>query len=161
MTRAEALEVGSTPSSVEYLGVVLDQEGVGECEHGRRSVFVRRDELIYLLHEVGWRAERPIVQAIFGGALLAAGLHMFVAFVSVYIRDGAIFLPKTFTALGITLPIMGAWALFGALRRGHFLRAVLADGDSRKLLFQGRFDAAEFEAFVSRAREIGYAIRRS
>lgn len=160
-TRQDVEETGVLQESAQYLGVVLDEAGVAEWEHGQRTVFVGRDDLRDLQHEFGWRSERPIAQGLLGAALLAAGLHLLVLFVAGILREGAIVLPKTFVAMGITLPMLGAWALWGAMRRGHFLRAALGDGDTRKLLFQGRFDATEFGAFVARARKIGYSIRTS
>jgi hypothetical protein len=158
---ASGANAGALQKRVEYLGLVLDEEGVAEWEDGRRSVFVRRGDLRELRYELGWRSERPIVQGIFGALLLAAGLNVFVRFLSAFFRDGNVHLPKTFIGLGVTLPMMGGWALFGALRRSHMVRADLVDGDSRKLLLQGRFDATEFEAFVARAGDLGYSIRMS
>jgi hypothetical protein len=151
-------ETGAQPTGVEYHGLVLDHEGVAEWEDGRKAVFVRRDQLRALRYEFGWRSERPIAQGLLGATLLAAGLHVLRIFILAFIRDGMVSLPKTFTGLGIMLPILGAWTLFGALRRGHFLRADLVNGDSRKFLLQRRFDATEFAAFVARAQAIGYSI---
>lgn len=145
----------------EYLGVVLDQEGVAEWEDGRRAVFVRRDELRGLRHEIGWRSERPILQGLFGAAVLTAGLYVLVLVVSAFLRHGGFPRPRSLAAVGVTFPILGAWALFGAFRRGHFLRAALVHGGSRKFLLQGRFDPTEFDAFVTRARGIGYSIETS
>lgn len=152
---------GALQGRAEYLGVVLDQEGVAEWEHGKRAVFVRRDELRDLRYEFGWRSERPLVQGLFGAAVLAVGLYMFALLALTFLRYGGVFRPRTLNAVGVVFPILGAWALFGAFRRGHFLRAALVDGGSRKFLLQGRFDPTEFDAFVTRARRIGYAIETS
>lgn len=153
-----AERTGALQRRAQYLGVVLDDEGVAEWEHGRRSVFVRRNQLRDLRHELGWRSERPIVQGLVGATLLAAGLYLFVLFVSAFLREHTFGLPKTFIGLGVALPMFGAWLLSGAVRRGHFLRATLVDGDTRKLLFHGKFDATELGVFAIRAREIGYSI---
>lgn len=104
----------------EYLGVVLDQEGAAERDHDKIAVLVRRDELQGLRYEFGRRSERPVVQGLFGAAVLAAGLWVLRLFVLAVLQLGGVHQPTKITAIGFVFPILGAWTLLGAFRRGHF-----------------------------------------
>lgn len=141
---------------VQYLGVCFSKEGVAEFEGSQRTVFIPADKIQRLELVHGSPAERPVIQTVSGVVLFLIGCLSFQVIASWFREGGTI--SELHAALAVFL-FIGGWMLWGVIRKRTYL-LVSAGTDTRKLVFQGKVQAAELEKFGREAStEFGYTIQ--
>jgi hypothetical protein len=143
----------TTPANqVSYLNIVISEKGLSEFSHGKRIIFIPKEQVQNIEIKFGSRAERPLVQMIFG--LLLAGLG-FVG-ISLIITGG---LAGLRWGIGfIVFGGFGVFCLYEALKKGYYLQ-VISSHDKRKLVLKDLVEKAEFSKFIKDATQLGYSFR--
>lgn len=144
-----------TPTNqVSYLNIVISENGLSEFSHGKRLIFIPKEQIQSVEIKFGARAERPLVQMIFG--ILLAGLG--TVGLSVVLTGG---LRGLRWGLGfIVFGGLGVFCLYEALKKGYYLQ-IISTNDTRKLQFSGTIQKAELSQFVEQAVQFGYNFRNS
>lgn len=143
-------------AAATYLRVELSSEGAAERVDGRPAVFVPRNAIVRVELRRGVTGERPVLQLLFGGTLVAAGLYLF-SWVG-GLADWGGHVPARPVACGLPMVALGAWVLWHGLRRAYYLH-VQTQGDARKLVLGSRVSLVEVSALLEAARaRFGYAV---
>ena len=135
---------------VQFLNIILTEEGVGEVEDGRTIVFVPRDQIEMLEFRHGVQAERPAIQAVAGLLFSCLG----ALGISIFGRGGSFRLGAGCLVFGV----LGVLLLWESLRRGYYLQAICRS-DARKLVIRGSIKKAGVSDFVQDAAKLGYHLR--
>jgi hypothetical protein len=148
------MSIPSTPpenQKLSYLNIEITEKGLSEFSDGRRIIFVPKDKVQRIRVEFGPVAESPLTQGIAGFALVGLGcigLKMIMQEGIVALRWGLGFV--VFGGLGV-------WLLYETFKKTHYLRVIgHTDNETRKLLFKGAFQEAEFSEFIKGATQFGY-----
>ncbi len=141
---------GKQPSS--YLNIVISEKGLSEFSGGRRIIFIPKEQVQSIEVRFGPQAERPLIQGIFGFLLVGLGcvglLLMFAG--GLYgLRWGLGF---------IVFGGLGGYSLYETFKKGHYLQ-VICSNDTRKLVFRGAIQKAEFSKFLQTAAQFGYIFK--
>jgi len=137
------LEVDSADGIV-CCGIQCTDDLLCEMDRDPSAIRLRRGDI----KNIGWRygllAPSPILQALFGAGLAAIGWYPLSFFIK-WVRGGGTF-PLELAFL-IPIPAIGLWMVISVLRRGYFLDVEL-EGERKRVVFKGRPEAREVEAFV-------------
>ena len=118
-------------------------------------VFVPKEQVRRIQIEFGSAAERPLIQGIAGLVLIGlgcVGLPMIIQDGIWGLRWGLGFV--VFGGLGI-------WLSHETFKKTHYIRVIgRNDSDTRKLVFRGAFQEAEFSEFIKNATQFGYSFEK-
>jgi len=108
-----------------------------------RMTVLPRAQIRRVSAQEGSYAERPLLQLVVSSLLLLLGVFLVLG------------MPGMSSPLGgkaLALPLipllLGGWALRDSLRRGHYLRVELKNGDARKLRLRPPFEREELTRFL-------------
>jgi hypothetical protein len=135
-----------------YLNIAISKKGLSEFSGGQRIIFIPKEQVQTIEIRVGFVAERPLIQGIFGLVLLGLGC---VGLPLIY--EGGLYGLRW----GIGFLIfggIGGYSLYEALKKGYHLR-VICSHDTRKLVFKGKIQKTEFSQFLRSATGLGYSFR--
>ena len=151
------MSVPSTSSKnqrLSYLNIEISEKGLSEFSDGRRIVFVPKEQVRRIQIEFGSAAESPLIQGLAGLALIGLGcigLPMIINDIGT-LRWGLGFV--VFGGLGV-------WLFHETFKKTHYLRVIgHSDRDTRKLVFIGTFQEAEFSEFIKNATQFGYSFEK-
>lgn len=154
------MDLMATSEPLRFHGLVVSAAEIAEVQDGRRVTAIPRSAIRTIRLEHGIVAERPLLQALFGLALLVPGVFLggrpwWRFFTTTHLPP----FPKSVLIAPLFLVFLGAWALRDVIRRGWFLR-VETGNDARKLRIAGQVDRAALMAFIERVRnELRYDVR--
>jgi hypothetical protein len=141
--------------SLAFSGVLLDPDGLGVLDGDRVVKHVPRDNLQTIEVRSGLLSAHPFLQLAFGAVLVWLGLSPAKSLLD-GLREGETTVDVV-AFLALLIPL-GAWLVYDALKRGHYL-IVESGGGRLKIPLKGRPSAADVDAFVGRAKsELGYDI---
>jgi hypothetical protein len=130
---------------IELQGVRVTPTEIAEIDSGRLMLSIPRQDIRGLSLCYGARAEHPIRQIIAGTFLIFLGLIPIPYLIYCFEHGGVIFEPVLFM-LGFAA--IGIWIIFHATSKGNFLEVETVRA-FRKIVFHGRVESAELEAFVA------------
>ena len=147
MSDSDSKEDQST-TYIEYSGIRLSQHTIQTVKKNHITFTLQRAEINHLELHRGFTAERPLIQMLFGLALL---LFCFfpIRTIAVWIFYGGT-LYDVILILLLLLPL-GLWLFVEALHRGLFIRAYLNSHKEHKLAFRGNPPKEELQKFASEA----------
>jgi hypothetical protein len=137
---------------ISFSDVEVSERGVSQLSHGKRTIFIPKEQIKSIEIRFGSRAERPLIQTILGALLVGLGVAGVVILISAGyagLRWGVGFL--IFGGLG-------GFCLYEVLRKGYYLK-VMFSNDARKLLFNGAVSRPELSSFIKEATHLGYSFR--
>jgi hypothetical protein len=135
-----------------YLNIVVSEKGLSEFSHGKRIIFVPKEQIQNIEIKFGFRAERPLVQMILG--LLLVGLGLVGLF---FIISGG--LAELRWGIGfIVFGSLGVFCLYEVLKKGYYLHVILPN-DARKLAIKGVIEKTELSKFIKTAAGLGYSFQ--
>ena len=137
--------MGIQAEAIEYAGVRLDGDRLVEHHRGVDAMTVGRGEAARIRLHHGFVAPHPIVQFVFGAALVLLGCAPIVAFIRWAIHGGVI-APNVLWAS--VFAVIGVPMVVRAFRRGHFLQIKTPAGE-RRLTFTRDANAPELRAFAA------------
>lgn len=140
----------TTARYAQYDTIRIGTEGVAEME-GRRSVlFIPREEVVSLQLRHTTPAQRPILTAVAGLALIAFSIVPIIMVLGLLEGKGRGTVEiHTFAMTGF-FPL-GGW-LLSLIFRQRYVLAVTTPREVRKLVFQKSRNHAEIEEFLARGR---------
>jgi len=143
---------------LERGNVRFSQDMLAEVDRGHPVVRVQKDQIQSIALRKGFKAARPVVQFVLGGVLLGAPLYVFVAILLELRNPGSKVQGRLLIGL-IIMAIVGAWLLWGALKRGYYLEATTRNR-KEKLCFDAGLSESEIHEFLESVRRspLGYAI---
>jgi hypothetical protein len=134
---------------VELDAIRLSARGAAEIDGGRATIFVPRAEITRIEIVRGSGAERPLVAAILGFALLAIAAAPLVIFINAW-RSNILFDSKIVAAAAFVVPAL--WLLDLAFRP-RWMIVVHTQRDRRKLVFRNTKDRTAIDMFFNDARQ--------
>jgi len=148
------MSVSNTTSAnqLSYMNIVVSEKGFSEFSHGKRIIFVPKEQIQNIEIKFGSQAERPLVQMILG--LLLVGLGLVGLF---FIISGG-FAEVRWGIGFIIFGGLGAFCLYEALKKGYYLH-VISPNDARKLVIKGVIEKTELLKFIKAAAGLGYSFR--
>jgi len=136
--------------------VRLTPERIAQVYDKDTLMFIPKSDVRGITLRHGVQAERPVVQFIFGAALLVMGLAPIPYLVRWLLSGGTASILEFF--LVIFIPI-GIWFCLGAFRRGFYLE-VQVERETRKVPFGSPINQEDLQQFLREATELGYSINR-
>ncbi|MDB5035616.1 MAG: hypothetical protein JWQ98_2857 [Chlorobi bacterium] len=130
---------------IVYASVRVDEKGIMELDHGRRSVFVPRENVRSIELKQGSPAERPMVQLVLGMIIFGGALYWLSGVVAWWNTPWAI--NYRFLIVPPPMLLLGSWLIYAALRKRYFLRICLDRGE-RKIVFRGDVDRDGLQEFM-------------
>jgi hypothetical protein len=146
----EAATPSNSDSKLSYLNIVISEKGLSEFSHGKRVVFIPKDEVQKIEVRYGSGAERPLAQIVVGLLLTAlgcVGVAMIFASGMRGLRWGVGF---------IVFGALGAWCLYEAFKKTHYLQ-ITCHKETRKLVLKGTFEEQAFSECIRNAARLGYS----
>ena len=140
---------------LEYAGVRLSREKIELRSGGSTIAMVPRQSVRRVSMAYGYTSERPLVQGILGGLLLAASLDPLALIASRLLAGGKLYVETIMIAL--ILIAVGGWLLFNTLRKGPYFRVELEHGQ-RKFPLAKNVDATTLRTLASAAAAMGYVV---
>ncbi len=146
---------GPEEAHLEFASVRINAEGVAEMDGRRRLSFVPRTDIHRLELTCASAAERPVVTALAGVAVLLVALFPFVFLFLIFTRGGHM---HGFLFWLSAFGVLGVWLLWFALRSRNVLLAHTQAGP-RKLVFHQKASREDIVRFLAEAGpRFGYSI---
>ena len=140
---------------MEYGNVRITDDGIYELDAGRKVLHLPRESIESIRLRHGATSERPLLQLIFGLAILAIGLYPLEGMFNWFVRGGR--MSWWFALILVNIPL-GAWMIWAAVARGYFLSVQSARG-ARKVVFGRGASKEELDQFIEEANAaLGYNI---
>ena len=136
-------------NQIAYLNIAVTEKGLSEFNHGKRIIFIPKDQIQRIEIKFGAQAERPLSQAILGVLLIGLGCVGILLLITggfAELRWGIGFI--IFGGLGV-------FCLYEAVKRGYYLH-VISSNDTRKLAIRGPIQGTELTRFMNSATQFGY-----
>jgi hypothetical protein len=147
-------ESTTSTNQVSYLNIMISEKGLSEFSHGKRLIFIPKEQVQSIEIKFGTRAERPLMQMILGVLLAGLGIVGFS-----FVLTGG--LRGLRWGLGfIVFGGLGVFCLYEALKKGYYLQ-IISTNDTRKLVFSGAVQKAELSQFLTKAVQFGYNFQNS
>ena len=145
-------EADESGSRCICLNLQASPKGLSEFDEGRRIIFIPKDQVRSVELRFGIQAERPVLQASAGLALVGLGIAG-----ALLLETGG--LPGLRWGLGaLVFGGLGVWLVWEAIKKGHYL-VVEGPQGQRRLHFKGRPQESELSDFIRKAAPLGYLIR--
>jgi hypothetical protein len=142
----------TSANRLAYLNIVISEKGLSEFSHGKRVVFIPKEQIQNIEIKFGFQAERPMVQTVLG--LLLVGLGLVGLF---FVISGG-FAELRWGIGFIVFGGLGVFCLYEAFKKGYYLR-VISSNDARKLVIRGAIEKTEWPKFIKAAAGLGYSFR--
>jgi hypothetical protein len=138
---------------LQYHAVRVTADAISEMRDEQRALTaIPRDDIVSIELVRASESAHPIMQAIFGLALIIVGLLPIIA----WFQNGGIFVGEMI--LLTTAAVFGALCFYDALHRVPVLRVKTIRGASR-LAFRGPATQAELREFVNQMQDqFGYSV---
>ena len=152
--------------TIRCSSVEISTKGLSEFDQQTRIISIPREQIIKITLHYGARAERPIVQVVFGLTLFILGLTIgILPLVHVLSGDNLAreiqdTRPYNFRILAYALALIptGLWFLLRAMSHGYYLLVKTGKG-RKKLFFQKSTKSSEVFEFINKGRtDFGYEI---
>jgi hypothetical protein len=137
--------------SVKLLNLIVDERGVTELAGKQRIAFVPRDGIERIELAEGFLSERPMLQLVAGGALIALGIAAGIPLLRKLLSTSPEFYSGWQGTLTVFPLMLGVLAVGATLRRGLYLRVTTRSG-IRKLVVRGTSAPHELERLLAEAR---------
>ena len=145
--------------AIYYNGILLTPEKIAMIQGKRKSevASVLKKDIRAVLLEEGRQSERPILQIVFGIAILFIPLFSILYILSGLITGEPLRIPLL---LALAFAPLGVWMIREGIRHGFYLLIEL-DNDKRKLAFEKNCEKPELKEFIKSANRLGYVIDAS
>jgi hypothetical protein len=146
------------PAVISCAGIGFSAEGLFEAGPACPRAAVPRDSIERIRLRYGFRARHPFALGIFGIVLMGVGAAPIPHLVGWLLHGGR---ASHLEFLALVLIIVGAGAVYEALRRGYLLEIETTSGPQR-LEFDRSAGAGDIEGFICRVEQaFGYSVERS
>lgn len=142
---------------IYYSGILLTSEKIAMIQGKSEVASVLKKDIRAISLEEGQQSERPILQVIFGIAVLFIPLLTILYILGGLIAGEPLRIPFL---LALAFAPLGVWMIREGIRRGFYLLIEL-DNDKRKLAFEKNCEKPELKEFIKSANRLGYVIDAS
>ena len=141
--------------------VEFSADSISELDKGKKSISIRKSDIIAIALRYGFTAERPIVQGIIGGLLVLGGFVLGIIPIYRMIPQGDYgdgYNAIELFAYAVPLAIIGGYFLHASLAKRFYL-LVRANTDKRKLVFTDNLSFGDVQAFLMNCKSsFGYEV---
>lgn len=141
-------------NGVRFHNVVFDPQGITLYDRQSKLLHVLKQDIRHITLKHGFQSERPIVQVLFGLAIVGAGIY-FVLYFLLIAR-----LERVIHDVGCLSPLLlpvGIWFVVDGLKKRLYFEVSL-NKDKRKFPLGKNPDKGELRKFVKLASQLGYSI---
>lgn len=141
-------------TAVRFHDVVFDMEGASLFSRQTKLLFVAKKDIRKITLKHGFQSERPILEILFGIAIIGTGLYFFANFILEILIHYIIYLESL---LSLFLLPIGIYFIIDGFRKRLYFEVGL-DNDTRKFPLGKNPNKDELQNFIKVASQLGYAI---
>ncbi|MFC1824846.1 hypothetical protein ACFL9T_19225 [Thermodesulfobacteriota bacterium] len=138
--------------------VEISEKGIAELDEGRKTVFIKKDDIRGVVLKHGCIVQHPIIQMIFGVGILALGVLFIPLLLQVFEATSPVGGGIKFVALGLPVLLIGFWLVRDVFKRRFYLN-VETEKKCKKIVFNDPVTPVELMNLVEIAHiEYDYKI---
>jgi hypothetical protein len=141
-------------NAVRFHNVEFSAQSMTLLDQQSKILSVAKKDVRRITLKYGFQSERPIVETIFGAALILIGFYFIANFILQILINRIVY---TTQLLSILLLPVGTWFIVDAIRKRLYFEVTL-DNDKRKFPLGKNPDRGELQKFIKIASQLGYSI---
>ena len=140
-----------------YYSVEISPNGIFELDNSQRIVSAPRESIVMVELCKAVDSQRPLIQLIVGIGFFLIGVNACRGVLHWFIYGGTLYIDVALVLI-IGIPI-GAWLIYGAIRKKVLLLITMKKGKKR-VVFKGKYDIETARNFVSTlCKKYGYVYK--
>ena len=140
--------------AVRFHNVEFSTEYITLFSRQSKLLSIEKKDVQKITMKYGFQSERPVIQFIFGIALIVAGLYFIVNF---FLRILVYRVADLDFLLSLLLLPLGGWFIVDGSRKRYYFE-VLVENDKRKFPLGTKPNKDELKKFLSSISQLGYII---
>ena len=140
--------------AVRFHNVEFSTEYITLFSRHSKLLSIEKKDVQKITMKYGFQSERPVIQFIFGIALIVAGLYFIVNF---FLRILVYRVADLDFLLSLLLLPLGGWFIVDGSRKRYYFE-VLVENDKRKFPLGKKPNKDELKKFLSSISQLGYII---
>ncbi|RPJ21314.1 MAG: hypothetical protein EHM33_26480 [Chloroflexi bacterium] len=148
------MENPAQDNAVRFHNVEFSAQSMTLLDQQSKILSVAKKDVRRITLKYGFQSERPIVETIFGAALILIGFYFIANFILQILINRIVY---TTQLLSILLLPVGTWFIVDSIRKRLYFEVTL-DHDKRKFPLGKNPDRGELQKFIKIASQLGYSI---
>ena len=151
------MEDPSQTTTVRFHNVEFSVQGISLLDQQSKIVSVTKKDIRTITLKHGFQSERPLVEVVFGIALVFIGFYFIVNFILQILFNRIAYIDMVLSVL--LLPV-GIWFMVDGYKKRFYFEVTL-DNDKRKFPLGKNPNKRELQKFIKMASQLGYPIDNS
>ena len=151
------MEDPSQTTTVRFHNVEFSVQGISLLDQQSKIVSVTKKDIRTITLKHGFQSERPLVEVVFGIALVFIGFYFIVNFILQILFNRIAYIDMVLSVL--LLPV-GIWFMVDGYKKRLYFEVTL-DNDKRKFPLGKNPNKRELQKFIKMASQLGYPIDNS
>lgn len=151
------MEDPAQTTTVRFHNVEFSIQGISLLDQQSKIVSVTKKDIRTITLKHGFQSERPLVEVVFGIALVFIGFYFIVNFILQILFNRIAYIDMVLSVL--LLPV-GIWFMVDGYKKRLYFEVTL-DNDKRKFPLGKNPNKRELQKFIKMASQLGYPIDNS